>query len=607
MIRIISITIKRFRSILDLTLPISLDNNIVAICGQNNVGKTNTLRAISLFFHPELYIRETDMPEIKKATGGQAIYPVITISFYDDESNTFYEISRKVTDYEKEKEGLKGKSYQKQGKRKNNITDLNFDSIKHFLNSIEFVYVESINVFIPELIERLTNDMIDVQYNKQRFSSSKIALKESYDKYVDGVSELLTSFQNQISSTFKQFQNEWSVKFIIPKNSDTVRDLLSKDITLTLEDNGSEGIVEKGSGLQRLATILLTYEMLSRLKKKKHLIVCIDEPDIYLHEGLQKKLKQFFEEKSSNVQLFYTTHSRVFINLYSMKNVFLLESSLYKKYSVRKNKDISVTETKVRDLADDAGYQKICRHLGIEKISYDILDKHNIIVEGRCDKKYIDGLAKYFHYESPNYEVLNGADNATKYLEFYESYYKNSTSTIFPIIKIVFDNDSKGREMFKKINAKKFNNIKVKCVLLNNYQKSANLELENNNTNNEIEDFIYPDLLCYLVNELLKRKNMNTIDSKKVCREIKTKSFSSKGILELCEHEKNSNNPESGADFSFTSSSDTTNRIKEGLAGLFNLEANLKLQELIEKCNEKYPFVKEQIKELMDFQLLELD
>lgn len=69
MIRIIKCEISRYRSILSMTLDISQELNSIAICGQNNVGKTNTLRAINLFFFPENYDREKDMPKIKKATG----------------------------------------------------------------------------------------------------------------------------------------------------------------------------------------------------------------------------------------------------------------------------------------------------------------------------------------------------------------------------------------------------------------------------------------------------------------------------------------------------------------------------------------------------------
>ena len=40
---------------------------------------------------------------------------------------------------------------------------MSFQEINDILEQIEFVYVESINVLMPELIDKLTNDVIDVQ------------------------------------------------------------------------------------------------------------------------------------------------------------------------------------------------------------------------------------------------------------------------------------------------------------------------------------------------------------------------------------------------------------------------------------------------------------
>ena len=602
MIKISNITIKRFRSIIDMALPISSENNMISICGQNNVGKTNTLRAINLFFHPELYERQKDMPKIKNATGGQAIYPRIEVTFYDDKKDEYYHIIREIKDYSQFDEGLNGISYSLKGKRKYNKTNLTKDEITKILTSVEFIYIESINIMIPELIKNLTEDMIDIQYDRARFTQSKKALKESYDDYVEGLNEILSGFAMEISNTFKSFQDEWSVKFLVPKNSDTVRDLISSDIQLTLDDKGSQGIIEKGAGLQRLATILLIFEMISRMKNKKNIIVCIDEPDIYLHEGLQRKLKMFFESKSSKVQIFYTTHSKVFIDLYNVKNVFLLDSKIYEQYSVRKGKKIAVTETYNIDITKEDGYNKICNHLGIERFEYELLQQDNLLVEGECDSKYIKNLAEFFKINTPNIEILNGADNALKYLEFYDSYYKNNSMAIKPKIKVLFDNDNKGREIYKKVTSKTYNNISVKCFLINNYMGNANLSVDHNVTNNEIEDLLYPELTCYLINELLKKKKMQTINTVQVCKKIKTNSFASKGILELCEYEKNSNNPENGANFSFVSSGNSTNKIKEGLAGFFNLEANIKLQNLLDACNQKYPNVKSFILKLCSFE-----
>lgn len=602
MIKISSVTIKRFRSIIDMTLPISSENNMISICGQNNVGKTNTLRAINLFFHPELYERQIDMPKIKNATGGQAIYPRIEVTFYDDKKNEYYEIIRDIKDYSGTEEGLKGAAYFLKGKRKVNKTNLSKEEITKILSSIEFIYIESINIMIPELIKNLTEDMIDVQYDRARFTQSKKALKESYDNYVDGLNEILSGFANEISNTFKSFQDEWSVKFLIPKNSDTVRDLISNDIQLTLDDKGSQGIIEKGAGLQRLATILLTFEMISRMRNNKNIIVCIDEPDIYLHEGLQRKLKEFFEDKAAKVQIFYTTHSKVFIDLYNIKNVFLLDSKYYEQYSVRKEKKIVVTETFKVDLTNNEGYDRICNHLGIERFEYELLQDKNLLVEGECDRKYIQKLSEYFNITLPNIEVLNGADNVLNYLEFYDSYYKNNGMSSKPKIKVLFDNDIKGREMFRKVTSKTYNNISVKSIIMNNYMCNANREVEHNSTNNEIEDFLYPELTCYLINELLRKKGMRLINTNEICSKIKTKAFSLKGILALCEHEKNSRNPDKGVDISFVSSGIVTNKIKEGLAGFFNLEANKKLQDLLENSHKKYPKVKMFLIELCSFE-----
>ncbi len=604
MIKITNASICRFRSIISLELSISKETNLIAFCGQNNVGKTNTLRAINLFFNPETYTPEIDMPKIKHATGGQSIHPKIELTFWDDKADTYYTICRNMKAYSESSPDLtlSGSSFQLDGKKKKNKRSLTLEEVKSVLAQIEFVYIESINTFMPELIGKITEGIINVEYDKARFSQSKKALKDAYDTYVDGLSAILETFANDISNTFKYFCDNWKVEFIVPKNSETFRDLISEDVRLSLDDNGSIGVLDKGAGLQRLATILLNFEILSRINKKKSIVVCIDEPDVYLHEGLQRKLKELFDEKSGSMQLFFTTHSKVFINEYSMRNVFLLDSKHYEQYSTRKKKNINVIETILVNINEQSGYDKICSHLGIEAITYELLHRNNLLVEGNCDKKYLTELFNFFELSCPNIESLNGADNAIKFLEFYDSYYRNNTTQYKPKIKVVLDNDSKGREIYSKIRANTYNNIDVIAMLIQNHTNSGNTETERNNTNNEIEDFIYPEVIVYLINALLEKKSMTKLKSKEVCRKIHTKSFASKGILGLCEYEKNSLNPENGAELSFISSGNQTNRIKEGLAGMFNLKANKKLLLLLGECDSKYPYVKQALQELCDFE-----
>lgn len=602
MIQIVNISISRFRSILSLSMSILNSSNLIALCGQNNVGKTNTLRAINLFFKPESYEPISDIPNIKHATGGQSVHPKVEITFLDSSSQIYYCISRNMKDYSFDHNGLSGYTYQFNGRKKINKYPISQDELKNFVNKIEFVYIESINTLIPELIEKLTSGIIDVQYNKTRFTESKKNLKESYDAYVNGLQEILTNFSNEISDVFMSFQTNWSVKLNVPCNSNSFRDLISDDVKLTLNDNGSDGIEEKGAGLQRLATILLTFEMLKRMKQNKHIIVCIDEPDVYLHEGLQKKLKSFFDEKSKNIQIFYTTHSKIFINSYNMKNVFLLDAKNYEQYSVRKQKNINVIETFLVDITEQNGYKRICDHLGIENFTYELLQRNNILVEGNCDKKYLTELIHFFDFQLPYIESLNGADNALMFLEFYDSYYHNSITEYKPKVKVILDNDPKGREIAKKIHAKTYRHIDVVVVLLQNHMGSGEQSLEKNNTNNEIEDLVYPEVMIYLINALLERKNMVKLPIQEICQKIHTAAFGKKGILELCEFEKNSVNPDIGAELSFVTSGIQTNRIKESLAGMFNIQANMNLLNILYDCDEKYPYVRQAIKQLCTFE-----
>lgn len=603
MMRIVKCNISRYRSILSMTMDISGESNCVAICGQNNVGKTNTLRGINIFFHPEDYVHEMDMPKIKHATGGQSIHPKIELTFWDEKNDKYYALCRDMKNYSETspEDSLTGSSFELHGKMEKNKLKLSAEEISALFGQMQFVYIESINTFIPELIGKITEGIIDVEYDKSRFSQSKRELKEAYDTYVDGLSTILGTFANDISDTFRYFRENWKVEFIVPKNSETFRDLISEDIKLSLNDNGSVGVLDKGAGLQRLATILLNFEMLSRIGRNKSVFVCIDEPDAYLHEGLQRKLKLLFDEKSNYMQLFFTTHSKVFINDYNMQNVFLLDSKYYEQYSTRKKKNINVIETLLVDINEQNGYDKICSHLGIEPVNYELLQYNNLLVEGNCDKKYLTELIRFFGFSCPNIESLNGADNAVKFLEFYDSYYHNNTANYKPRIKIIFDNDVKGREICNKIRGNSYQHVDVKVILLQNHMNNGNTSTEHNNTNNEIEDFIYPEVMVFLINLLLQRKSMTKLNTSTICRKIHTASFAAKGILELCEYEKNSLNPDTGVEISFISSGNQTNRVKEGLAGMFNLEANKRLLSLLNECNAKYPYVKEAIYELCTF------
>ena len=586
MLKIKEIRIERFRSIMSMVLPIDPSYNQIAFCGKNNVGKTNTLRAINLFFHPESYQMSEDMPKFKVATGGASIHPRITICFVDEVQNISFTIVRDLSRMD-ENEGLSGKK----GK-----TSLSSEEINKLLKSCEFIYIESVNVFMPSLIEKLTDDIIDVKYGNSRFSNFstlKGTLKKAYDAYIEGLDTTLKCFAKQISNTFKQFQPSWSVAFQLPKKPQKFRELISDEVTLKLDDSGSIGVDNKGAGLQRLAAILLCFEALSRQRKKKNTFVCIDEPDVFLHEGLQRKLKLFFDEKMSSMQLFYTTHSKVFVNPCNLKNVFLLSASYESQFSARKNKNIDVVKTNLVDINLESGYKEICDHLGIENYEYEPLEQNNIVVEGECDKQYIENLCKFFNINYPNIISANGANNVEKFLDFFDSYYKNSEQEKKKFVRILLDNDNAGRDCRKKIEQKNYNYLKTDIVLMPNFKGEVLDKKEK--PNNEIEDFIYPELFCYLLNYILAKMKLTKIDANQICTNIEKVAFKNNGILELCNHAVKEKNPDDDR----MHLSDPNQ--KGNLAKAFQIDGNKKIQELLESCDKIHPEVKKTLQSICSF------
>ena len=593
MISIEKIKIERFRSILKLELSIDTSFNLVSICGQNNVGKTNTLRAINLFFNPEEYDIFLDRPVLKQAQGGASIDPTITITFFNSDNSFYYEISRSLKEYEENKQfsGLKGCKYEKKNTQKISNVELKNDEISSLLKEIRFRYIESINIDIPNLIEDLTENIIDVEYTKTRLSKTKKELYNAYKKYTEGLQEILDIFSDKISETFNNFKSEWDIKFHVPSSVQTFRDLISNDVELRIDDGGGFNTEQKGSGLQRLAVILLNFEILKRMEDKSH-IICIDEPDIYLHQGLQKKLKNFFEKNFEKIQIFYTTHSEIFIDSNLLRNVKLLDAEIEKKWSTRKNKEIDVVKTKEIKLDIDEGYDKICEHLGIEKIDLKELERENILVEGNCDKKYLEGLGQYFRLKIPKIISMDGISNVEKYLYYYSSYYSSNNKGFKPKIKVLFDNDNAGRKQFNQIKNKKYQELDIDMVLLKNYLGNS----EEKNINHEIEDFIYPEIIVYLTNEILKNINLELISQEEVDKKLSaSKSLSSKRILEFIEYKKNDNNPENGNIIVLNTPSH-----KKNMAEKFNLE-DKEISNIIKENRNKYPFVEEFIRDLFNF------
>lgn len=221
--KIKSIYIKRFRSILNLKLDLDSLEHITTICGANNSGKTNVLRAINLFFNSQDYIAEEDCPNHKfYGSRGGNVYPEITLEFQKD--NDIYKITKKFD--------LKG-IREIQGEKiisgqKNEVLDESF--INTLESKISFFYLPSINISFPDLINNLIEEIYDLEYSKARFSGLKSELKKSFDNYTNGLVEVLNNLAEEINPIFQEFNENWEVGFEYVSDVKKFRDLISNDV-----------------------------------------------------------------------------------------------------------------------------------------------------------------------------------------------------------------------------------------------------------------------------------------------------------------------------------------------------------------------------------------
>lgn len=73
-----------------------------------------------------------------------------------------------------------------------------------------------------------------------------------------------------------------------------------------------------GAGIREALRVILDLEL------KEPQLAIVEEPEVHLHPGLEHALYTYLRDKSSEVQLFVTTHSTNFIDSISFQNIYLV-------------------------------------------------------------------------------------------------------------------------------------------------------------------------------------------------------------------------------------------------------------------------------------------
>lgn len=523
--------VKRFRSLMDVKIDIN-DSLPVAICGENNIGKTNFLRALNVFFnHPfkdDVYDPKEDIPHhIYYGSQGAGAKTELTGTFNWEGKS----VSLKVTFHND-----RSVTYQLAGKA---VAD---NVVIELLANFHFLFVESHNIDLPSLIsvvlERDGLLPLDAKRTKQSLPLAKLA------EFITLSQKAIADIEKNINSCFEKLTDfdgvlkgkEIRIQFA---EFEKLRDVIKTMTSITLYDGNNHGIASKGSGAQR-AVFLSLMQFISK-SSKKSIIWGIDEPEAFLQPRLQRKVSQVLSEivAEQKQPVILTTHSQHFINLSNLGSTHIFVGEIEeRKYRRRPDHVFYEINTKPQDCASDfEKAQSIKSHLGISNNDGWEVMPYNIIVEGEEDKKYLATLMASLNLPVPNIVWSGGASKFAGYLQYYNSFSEDLSYK--PVFRCLLDNDQEGREQAKKIKA--YKHLEVSKVNLPRFDGA--LPSRNVGENWEIEDFLPPEVIVAAINSILRKAKYKLITSAQI-RQRSKPAHIGKQILKYCEECTQRNNPD---------------------------------------------------------------
>lgn len=525
--------ISNYRSIRKMS--IDFDKNPLVICWANNVGKTNFLRALNLFFNfdKQIFDPKQDIPydiEDWTAWWGRRVQLIWTVISGTDK----YEITIEFKKNKKEwiHYHITGKSNKK---------NMDTKEIEKILKQFTYIFIEASNVNLPELIADIVNDdvlpILDTKRSKQ--SNALTLLNQFLDKSKDAVEDISKSI-NQHLSDFVDIAwidtKDWAIKILFPEFN-KLREAIAGMIDFTLYDKSSRKIETKWSWIQRIILFSLIKYIVKRADENT--ILAIDEPEAFLQPSLQKQVYKVIKELSKKAKIIFTTHSPNLIDIKDLSNVILFNIDSEKRPIQRKWGELFYKINTYKE--ESSGFekvQKIKTQLWIMRNdSWEVLP-FNVIVEWESDKLMLSSLFDLFGIEIPNILFSWGSTKIKGYLQFLQEFCQDLNFK--PKIISIFDHDIEGKSSYTAIDSKTYASFDLIPIYIERYDHSWNIR---NEYIYELEDFIYPDILIKSVNLILKQKKYKTVNLENIIKLRGQSAYTDKGILNLITQQVAMKNP----------------------------------------------------------------
>lgn len=465
------ITIKYFRSLHTVELKKCSSVNIIS--GRNDVGKSNVIKALNLFFNGQAdWESEYDfydnfsrkrLEEVRKESVKGKQFISVKIEFNRPE-NYKGSLPEKFTVERKWHRDNKTfvpsdnlSSLEKAGKLPSTLTTAQ-RSLGKLLNKIHFEYVPAIRdrAYVNDLLGRLQRSLLDVTINQ---NESLLATANTLAAHIEG----------QIVDLKNDFEQATSIQTSIEPPS-SISSLFQSFLVSTETDDGNVPLKFRGDGLQsRYIASVLHY---IAVNSNDFYIWGYEEPEIALeYSHCSRMATDFCEKYARHSQIFLTTHSPAFIALEGDK------ASCYRVS--QENSETIVANTSIS--GDLAGKNKLKEELGILEIQKEVHELYSkelvklnvlnqriielqsevnelhrplIVTEGKSDKTIFDVAVSKFP-NSPDI-VFRACDNAGdqgstggagSLAKLIESIHPDDGR----LVVAIFDNDEEGQREFERL------------------------------------------------------------------------------------------------------------------------------------------------------------